>query len=822
MQRHLLVLLLLLLPAGPAAAQTLPLPGGDSLVLDLNATAHEPVVLRRSGGLTRFAWSLADLVPGVEVTTFDAPDGHWSAGWWIDPAERVLALAVHAAERPPPFGSAPPTWVGVPLDGRSPAPLALSVLRRRAGIVGGAFEAIEFPSNTALLDTLTTTLADPDASLVLRLHAEIALRRLGQPALALVALHADDRTRAGHSTAIRLLPALRGPAAIPRLLDHVRDAADGSGLAGIESLGSLGHGAALLPLAEDLTGRWLVREAAARGLGDTGDPAFVAPLIALLDGARSPLVDALVPSILALPGGRDALGTWAVNGARSEQLARSCARTRSSPCSTVIEALTRRRLLETRSAAHALSRSWLGRRALNRLLRDAILPSEPLVATFAALPGPAAEEGLLAELQRLAPGLGPQWELARALRGSVELAPLVAALERGHAADATLAATLLGPRDQVSPAHAPAFRAALRRHLDPRDPALPILVRAAATLNDRSTTALLAPLLGQDPPKHTVTTIARLAREHPDVEATGPLLTAMARFVGDHWACAAVAGALERRPLREEDVARLEDLVDAGAAACVAEVVRRSPVPRITTALAGWLVDHPGTDHVGSVVRALQRARDPVAIPGLEAALAGRWAGEAVRALDAIGAEGLLALGRGLEAGVAPDRLLLGPLHGRSFQTPAGVLPGILAALSRVESVPPKERTPRALRPIVSALGQVDADVTPYLRPYLDDPTAPRIIVVRHLGKRRDTASIPRLRQLLREVEFDERDAVLEALARMGDASIVRTLAFELSILPRPHRRERFYVRQLERLVPEAEQPLRGSTEAWRAWAAEL
>ena len=820
MQRHLLVLLVLLLPA-TAAGETITLPDGDVLVLDLGATDDAPVVTRRAGGLTLFSWTRSELIPGAAATSFQESDGRWSAGWWIDHDERVLALAVHAAERAPPFGPSPPTWLAVPLDGRPPSPLAVSVLRRRAWIPGGPLEAIAFRSGRQLLSTLESTLADPDAPLGLRMAAEIGLRRLGRPAIPLVALHADDRTRSGHATAIRLLAVLRGPAAVPTLLDHVRHAADGAGLAGIESLGALGHGDALLPLLEDRTGRWLVREAAARGLGDTRDGAFVTPMVALLDGARTPLVDALVPSILDLPGGRDALAGWASDRRRADALARACARTRSDPCSTVIETLTRERLLGTPAASRALSRTWVGRRALNRLLRDAVAPVEPLIATFAALPGPAAEEGLLTALDRLPAG-PPDYDLARALRGSVALAPLAAALQRGHPADGTLAVALLAPDDRVEPAHAPAFLAALARHLAPTDPALPVLVRAAESIGEASALPLLLPLLGADSPKHTVSAIARMAHAHPEVDATVPLLDALDRHAADIWVCLALGRALAPRTLDEAAAARLVTMVDARRAPCVAEAVRRTPQPRLTAALSDWLTRHPDADHSRPIVAALERARDPVGVPGLEAALTGRWARDAVTALSRIGVEGLLALGRGLEAEVASDRLLLGPLHGRSFQTPAGVLPGILAALSRVESVPPAERTPRALRPILSALGQVDADVTPYLRPYLDDPTAPRIIVVRHLGKRRDTASIPRLRQLLREVEFDERDAVLEALARMGDASIVRTLAFELSILPRPHRRERFYVRQLERLVPEAEQPLRGSTEAWRAWAAEL
>ena len=791
MQRHLLLLLLLL--PGLLGADTVVLPDGDQLVIDVAAT-EGPVVARMAGRRELFAWSIADLIPAPGATTFAG--GGWSAGWWVDPQERVLALAVHAAQRPAPWGPSPPTWLGVPRDGRPPTPLAVSVVRRRARIgAGSPFEALEFDSALALVATMQATLADLSAPMDARLHAEVALRSLGLPALALVELHAADRARTAHATAIRLLPEVRGAAAIPALLDHVATTSDGAGLAGIENLGTLGHGASLLPLVQDHRGRFRVREAAARGLGLTGDARFVAPMIALLDGARAGLVDAMIPSLLRLPGGASALESWASDSDRAERVAASCARTAPETAGRLLERLVRAGLLSTGTASGALRGTWLGRRALNRLLEDDVQPTGPLLGAFVGAPGPAAEEGLLAILDRLPAGLPPQDDLAVALRGSVAPVVLAARLERGHPGDATLVAALLGGATGLGPEARRAIVAALRRHLTAGDPALPVLVRAAESLRDRNAAALLIPLLSGRLPGPMAAGIARLVGHHPDLPASAALLDALERFADDFRPCRAIAAALAPRAFPPDAGPRLVAVISAGGAPCVGQAVVGRSIPAINVALSDWLVAHPAAEHAWWVIRALNRARDPVAVPGLEAALGGDHLSEVLDALGRLGDPGLLAIGRGLERQVASDRQLLGPLSNRPGRTPAGLLPGVLAALGRIDGAPPQH--PSVLNRALNALGRIDADVAPMLRARLEAPGASLRLLADHLGKRRDRASVPRLRELLEEVEFEERDAVLTALARIGDVSIVRMLRFELSILPPGHWRERFYVRLL-------------------------
>ena len=314
----------------------------------------------------------------------------------------------------------------------------------------------------------------------------------------------------------------------------------------------------------------------------------------------------------------------------------------------------------------------------------------------------------------------------------------------------------------------------------------------------------------------------------PEVEATGPLLTAMDATRHDRFTCGQVARALGVRTIDPATEERLLRLIAADGAVCVAPVAKASPRPRLIGALSEWLAAHPLEDTHYPIVEALAGSGDPSAVAGLEAALQAPHsspARSAAKALIGLGTPGIEALGRALQAGTPADLQPLAALNESKQPLPASVADGVRAALARADAQDDRDAV-RIERMALLVLGKVDGDVVPLLIERLESGAGPTGDIARQLRPLADARAAEALLGALDTVEGKDRNAILAALAQTPDVPRVLPLLLRELITTSPGSRdESFLVGLLRSAVPSEERPVgdRSRTsraQAWRDFAA--
>lgn len=815
--------------------------GSGSVLTRIDATGHQ-----------RFAWTLADLFEPHVIAAFSRSVSsiHWSRGWWVDEVDGVVGLAYGGTVLGLPrlVELAGAGFLGVPLDGSAPGPLAESALRRETRSSTSALgleilDAVIHRDSPDLDAWLAEAQADEAASLRVRMRAEAALwLRGGTPPLRLIEstwleTGVGDSLR---SDAISLLGLARGAAVLPQLQQIAVEgpkADRAAALAAIESLGDRAEGPALSRLLADEGARMDVRAAAARGLGRTGDAELVAPLLDRAARAEPVLAGALFGAVASLPGGPPALEAWVLaEPTRANTVMRALVKSPDPASVTLIDRLARQGLAESGAVMPALiGKGEAGARAAVALLGDGVGAAGPYVEWLSQAPRPDAGEALLATVDRAKAGAEPDPTLARALHeslGPLGRGPVVERLLAGHVADGTLLLALQLPHSDIDPLESEAVLAAVTRHADPEDPALPVVAQAGFQTRRPDVAEALAPLLVGALPEGAARSIAMLLRHTPDVAATEPLLSALDRWRDDRFVCGLMAEALAVRPIEGATEKRLLRFIRSDGAVCAAKVVAQAPNPRITKALSDWLVARPMVEEHYAVVGALAKSGDPQAIPGLEVGLQGAHSGpvrSAAQALKKLGEPGLLALGRGLESGTSFDLSPLAALNEAKDPLPAGVLVGVEAALARADALaetdtPDPKAPERVRRMALLVLAKLDVDVVPELIGRLESGTGSIKSIAQQLIGLKDLRAADALLGVLDRAEGEERNAVLAALATIPGPDVIALLCEELLATEAGSREEGFAVNLLRTALPDAERPVgdRSRTsraEAWREYA---
>jgi len=849
------------------------LSGGQGLVLfeRYGGMGSGKVITRlEANGFERFGWTLEDLFEPHVIASFSRSTSsiHWNRAWWVDEVDGVVALAyggrvLGLPGLDEPAGSG---WMGVPLDGSPPGPLAESVLRRRT-TTGSSKWALQTLDAVLLRDSpdveewLLATLANEAATLRVRMRAEAALwLREVEPPLRLIQptvqrtevggdLRAGPRPARGaprtelaawkealavRSDAISLLGLAQGGAALPKLRQVVAEGTKTErvgALSAIESLGDRGDQRELSQLLDEVRADLRVRAAAARGLGRTGDAELVQPLLARAQTAELELAGALFVALASLPSGPSALEEWVLaEPSRAVRVTRALGKATDPASVPLIDRLAREGLVESALVLPALTaKGEPGARAALELLGDGVGASGPFVEWLAKAPRPDAGRALLAAVDRAEPGNPPDKSLAQALHGSLQgdsLAPVVERLQAGHAADGTLILALQLGHSDIDPVHADAVQAAVSRHARADDPALEVVAQAGLQTRRPEVAALLVPLLAEPLQERQARPIAMLLRYTPEVEATEPLLAALDVWSDDPFVCSLVAEALGVRPIDSRTERRLLAFIRRGGAVCASVVVKNNPHPKITKALSDWLVAAPMSDQIYRVVTALAKSEDAAALPGLEAGLRAAHTGPlrtAAQALKKLGAPGLLALGRALEVGTAFDLQPLAALNEVKEPLPPEVEVGVRAALARADALDTTDSR-RVQRMALLVLGKLDDDVVPLLVERLDSGSGAVGAIARQLRRLKDPRAAQALLRVVDTVEGKDRNAVLAALAEIPEPAVVPLLLAELLASDEGGRQEDFVVDMLRRALPEVEWPVgdrdySSRVAAWREYA---
>ena len=824
------------------------LTGGAGVVLFdwYGGTGEGAVVTHlRTLGDAVFAWTLGDLFSAEDRAAFvrSVSSVHWSRGWWVDEVGGVVCVAYGGEVLGLGLGSSSPGGLlAIPLDGAPPRPPESDTLRRAARRADRtALLALDGALAAEDTDTtwLTALFEDDDAHPRARVHAEVALHAVGRrpsPSYIEATLaetttpleptgdrRADARAAqersALRSEAIEALPAARGKDALPVLLALLKTRGDRrAALRGIERIAEHGGARALSRLLADADAREDARGAAARGLGATGDARHRKQLTRMLDDAEGALAVA-VTEALADMGALDELLAWATTEPRAALVARGLAGSQTPQAVGVTLQLVEAGLLGSAGAVLVLRGRTGGRVVAQKLLVDDVVEAEPILQWLRDDPGPDVAAALLVVLDRTS---GPPRDaLADALARSLDRAdPLVERLAAGHPADGTI---LRAFRTLDPTGHEDALLAAVVRHLDPDDPAFEDALRVTRHLRSPACAQALIPALQMTDTAQRAA--ADLLREHPEVEATAPLLDAM-EAEEDRLTCERMARALAERDL-DAEVDRIARFVTNGGADCVGPIIKAHPRPAWTRAASDALTTGPIPSERYELVYALARTDDPEAMPGLAAALSAEHSGPvraAAKALRKRGDDGVQALAGVLRTGVDEELSVLAALNEGKDPLPPGILEPVTLALARADALGGEDGR-RRQRMALLVLGRIRGhDIVPRLVERLESGAGPIGDIARQLIGLEDPRAADALLASIDAVDGKDRNAVLRALAEIPEPRVVPILLRELLDTPAGDRAEGWLVTLLRAAVPEHDRPVgdRSRTNraaAWRQYA---